>query len=178
MDRLLWNGRTNLLTFYSLSPTDKEKFRTVYVYELSEDLRQIVNRQTIFGDFTNHIEWDIPGESLIDSAHNQVRIGPPDEVFFTHAKINSIENNLLGVEFNWTNSWITSRYGHQFLQVILTDQSYLFDVNGDRISRESLKLGMTIGLTARRLSPSTLSLFGYTIQIICDETPCYLGFEG
>jgi len=112
-----------------------------------------------------------------DSAGNEAKIGPPPEVFFIHAKINSISDQELGVDFMWTNSWATSRYGHQFTQVMVTDQTQIVDINGDLTTLDAIKSGMTIELTARKLSPYTLSLFAYKIQVYCDQTPYYLGFE-
>ena len=106
------------------------------------------------------------------------KIGPPPEIFFIHAKINSISDQELGVEFMWTNSWATSRCGHQFSQVLVSDQTQIVDIIGVLATLDTSKSGMTIELTARRLYPYTLSLFAYKIQIYCDQTPCYLGYEG
>jgi hypothetical protein len=177
-DHVLWDGHSHLLVFYKDRSNGEASFRTIYAYELSDDLKQIVNRQTVFGDFTNQIHWDIPGTSIIDSAGNEATLDPPSEIFTVFAKINLIEDNGLIVEFMWTNPWNTSRYGHQFTHVAINDQSLIIDVNEKLTTLETIKPGMTIQLTARKLSPYTLSLFAYKIQISCDQVPCYLGFEG
>jgi len=177
-DHVLWDGRSHLLVFYKDKSNEEASFRTIYVYELSDDLKQIVNRQIVFGDFTNQIHWDIPGTSIIDSAGNEATLGSPSENFTVFAKINSIDDNGFIVEFMWTNPWNTSRYGHQFTHVTINDQSLIIDIHEKLTTLEAVKPGMTIMLTARKLSPYTLSLFAYKIQISCDQLPCYLGFEG
>jgi hypothetical protein len=175
---VLWDGNSHLLAFYKYEANDEANFRTIYVYELSEDLRKIVNRQTVFGDFTNRIQWDIAGESIIDSAGNKATFGSPPEIFTVHAKINSVEDKGFIAEFMWTNPWNTSRFGHQFIHVTINDYSQIIDINGQLTSLDTVKPGMTIKLTARKLSAYTLSLFAYKIHISCDQLPCYLGFEG
>ena len=106
------------------------------------------------------------------------KIGPPLEIFFIHAKINSISDQELGVEFMWINSWATSQYRHHFSQALVSDQIQIVDNNGVLATLDTITSGMTIELTARRLSLYTLSLFAYKIQIYCDQIPCYLGYEG
>ena len=177
-NHVLWDEKSHLLVFYKHHANDEENFRTVYAYELSEDLGKIVNRQTIFGDFTNRIQWDTAGESIIDSAGNKAIFGSPPEIFTVHAKINSVEDKGFIAEFMWTTPWNTHRYGHQFVHVTINDQSQIVDINGQLTTMDTFRPGMTIKLTARKLSPYTLSLFAYKIHISCDQFPCYLGFEG
>jgi hypothetical protein len=177
-NHVLWDEKSHLLVFYAYEANDEENFRTVYAYELSEDLRKIVNRQAVFGDFTNRIQWDTAGESIIDSAGNKATLGSPHEIFTVHAKIISVEETSIIAEFMWTNPWNTHRYGHQFVHVRINDQSQIVDINGQLTTMDPLRPGMTIKLTARKLSPYTLSLFAYKILISCDLPPCYLGYEG
>jgi hypothetical protein len=176
-EQILWDEQSHFLVFYSTQPNDEEKFRTLHIYELSEDLRWVDNLQTIYGDFTNGIHWDTYGQSIIDSVGNVTRIGLASEIFSIEARILSVEDQVLMVEF--VQSPMRSSTLAQLLShVTLTDQTQVIDINGNLTHLGVLKSGMIIEISARKLSPYTLSIFAYTIQITCDQNPCYLGIEG
>jgi len=177
-DHLLWNETSNLLVFYSFPPSEEENYQHIYVYELSEDLRKIVNFQRIIGEFSGQIDWNIYGESLVDSDEQIVKLGLPPEFHIALARINTMSGNELGVEFTRIETMHTSDFSHHFTHVILTDEVKVYDKSGNETTIDAVTPGMTIQLTGRRISPYTLSLFADTIQIYCDQQPCYLGFEG
>jgi hypothetical protein len=178
IDHLLWSEARNRLVFYPSPSSGDGSLRHIFVYELSEDLQRIINFQRILGEYAGQLTWDVYGESLVDSAGNEIEIGLSSEFFIEQARINYISGYEFGVEFATVDPEFTSYFGHHFSQVVLSDQVVILDKEGHVISLDSLTTGMTIKLKGRRLDPYTLSLFAYTIQVYCDQIPCYLGFEG
>ncbi|OGO15531.1 MAG: hypothetical protein A2Z14_17685 [Chloroflexi bacterium RBG_16_48_8] len=176
--QILWDGKSRLLVFHTSNPLNEPYTRTLYVYELSEDLRSIVNLQFLDGEFDAPFTWEIPGTTILDASGTEIRISPSSDIFTVEARITSIEDNRLGVEFVWAESKSPVSFFYQFSNVLISDQTQILDTNGNITTLEALQKGMTMELTTRMLSPNTLSLFAYKIQILCEEGTCYLGIEG
>jgi hypothetical protein len=177
VNQILWDEQSRLLVFQIEQPSEKEKFRALFVFELSEDLRSIVNLQTIYGDFKHKPQWDIQSESVIHSDGNVVRIGVPSQTFSSEARILSVDEQDLMVEFV-RSPGRSSTLAQHLCHVTVSDQTLIIDIDGYPNVEGILRPGMIIELNTRKLSPYTLSLFAYTIQITCDQDPCYLGIEG
>lgn len=177
--KILWDEENKILVFHTGKLDENDPYlRTLYVIELSKDLQSIVNKQIIIGDFEHDIEWEIPGEILIDRSGDRIRITPAQDIFTSQARITSVSEQSLGVEFVWINSRGKSGFTYQFSEMMLSDLTQFTDIHGNSISQDDITEGMTVEFSARRLSPNTLSLFAYKIQIECDQKPCYLGIEG
>jgi hypothetical protein len=177
VDRVLWDEQSHFLLFYDNQQRDGEISRAIHVYELSEDLHWVDNLQTIYGDFIGKIHWGVPGKSIIDSAGNVAEIGLPGEIFSVEARILNVEDSVLMVEFVRSPRGSSTLTQH-LTRVSVADQTQIIDTKGHLTHEGTIKRGMIIDITARKLSPYTLSMFAYTIQITCDQDPCYLGIEG
>jgi hypothetical protein len=175
--QFLWDEQSRLLVFYSNQQSDEKISRTIYVFELSEDLHWIENIQSFYGDFSKQMHWDILGESIIDPSGNRIEIGLPAESFSAEARILSIEDSTLMVEFirNTQRSLFIAQH---LTRIHIDTHTQVIDSSGYRTDLGDVKPGMIIKFTARKLAPYTLSMFAYTIQITCDQEPCNLGIAG